>query len=77
VSFTARVANESQQHAVGETIPVVYPPQFPQAAEIDNARHRVVRNILAAIGALLLIAIGGTVAWQASRLHRRRIASSA
>lgn len=76
VSFTARVANESQQHAIGETIPVVYPPQFPQAAEIDTARRRLLRNIVAVIGALLLISIGGTVAWQASRLHRRRLASS-
>jgi hypothetical protein len=74
VSFTARVGNESQQHAIGEKIPVLYPPQHPEAAEIDTARQRLIRNLLAAGGALLLIAVGGTVAWQASRLHRRRLA---
>jgi hypothetical protein len=75
VSFTARIGNESPQHAVGEKIPVLYSPQNPEAAEIDHARQRRTRNILAAVAAVLLMSLGGTVAWQASRLHRRRLAS--
>lgn len=76
VSFTARVGNESQRHAIGEKIPVVYPPEHPEDAEIDHARQRLTRNILAGTGAVLLLALGATVAWQASRLHRRRLAES-
>jgi hypothetical protein len=75
VSFTARVGNESPKHAIGEKIPVVYSPQHPEDAEIDSARQRLIRDVLAAVGATLLLALGGTVAWQASRLHRRRLAS--
>ena len=72
VSFTAPVSNQSRQHAIGEHISVLYPPQQPEHAEIDYAGQRLIRNLLAAAGALLLLALGGTVAWQASRLHRRR-----
>jgi hypothetical protein len=75
VSFTARVANETQQHAIGDKILVLYPPERPESAEIDNARRRTIRNVFGGVGATLLIALGGTVAWQASRLHRARIAS--
>ncbi|PYR95064.1 MAG: hypothetical protein DMF84_03490 [Acidobacteria bacterium] len=75
VSFTARVSKESQQHAIGEKIAVLYPPQEPEHAEIDYAHRRLIRNLLAAAGALVLLALGGTVAWQASRLQRGRMAS--
>jgi hypothetical protein len=75
VSFTARVSNETQQHAIGEKISVLYPPQHPESAEIDNARRRRIRTVVAGTGALMLIALGGTVAWQASRLHRARMAA--
>jgi Protein of unknown function (DUF3592) len=75
VSFTARVGNETQQHAIGDKIRVLYPPERPESAEIDNPRQRTIRNLLGGVGATLLIALGGTVAWQASRLHRARIAS--
>jgi uncharacterized protein DUF3592 len=75
VSFTARVANASQLHAIGDTVQVLYPPEHPEGAEIDNARQRLIRNIAAAVAALLLMGLGGTVAWHASRLHRARLAS--
>jgi hypothetical protein len=75
VSFTARVSNETQQHAIGETIQVLYPPEHPEAAEIDHARQRLIRNVLAGVGAVVLICLGGTVAWHASRLQRARLAS--
>jgi uncharacterized protein DUF3592 len=75
VSFTARVNNETRQHAIGETIQVLYPPEHPEAAEIDHARQRLIRNVLAGAGALALLGLGGTVAWHASRLQRARMAS--
>jgi uncharacterized protein DUF3592 len=75
VSFTARVSHETVQHPIGEKIAVLYPPQHPEDAEIDNARQRLIRNILADVGAMLLIVLGATVAWQASRLQRARMAS--
>lgn len=75
VSFTARVSNETEPHAIGEKIPVLYPPERPEDAEIDNARQRLIRDVVAGTGALLLLGLGGTVAWQASRLQRARVAS--
>jgi hypothetical protein len=75
VSFTARVSNETEQHAIGEKIPVLYPSGHPEDAEIDHPRRRLIRNIVAGAGALMLLCLGGTVAWQASRLQRARAAA--
>lgn len=75
VSFSARVSKDSDPHAIGEKIPVRYPPLDPEHAVIDNARQRLIRNIVAGAGALMLLFVGGTVAWQASRLQRARLAS--
>jgi hypothetical protein len=74
VSFTARVGNKTPQYPIGEKIPVVYPALNPENADIDNVRQRRIRNIAAGAAALTLLGIGGTVAWQASRLQRGRLA---
>jgi uncharacterized membrane protein len=35
----------------------------------------LIRNVLAGVGALVLLGLGATVAWHASRLQRARTAS--
>jgi hypothetical protein len=76
VSFTARLGSETPRYSVSQTIPIQYPPGHPESAEIDRRSQRLVRNIVAAAGALILMGLGGTVAWQASRLYRARMPSS-
>ncbi len=73
VSFTARLGSQTPQYAISQRIPVRYPPGHPESAEIDRRSQRLIRNIVAGAGALILLALGGSVAWQASRLYRARM----
>jgi len=72
VSFTASMTEETPSFAIGDKIAVRYPPTLPEGAEIDYRQRRLVRNAIAIAAALLLMALGGYVAWYASRLQRAR-----
>jgi Protein of unknown function (DUF3592) len=75
VSFTARQGEETPQFAIGDKVPVRYAPALPGTAEIDYRQRRLVRNLIAGLAAAVLILLGATVAWQASRLQRARSGS--
>jgi len=72
VSFTAAAAEETPSFAIGDKVAVRYPPAFPERAEVDYPQRRLLRNAIAIAAALLLMALGGYVAWYASRLQRAR-----
>lgn len=72
VSFTAAQAQATPSFAMGERVSVRYPPAFPERAEIDYPQRRLIRNGIAILAACLLMALGGYVAWYASRLQRAR-----
>ena len=65
VSFTAR-PGESPRY-MNDAVAVLYPPDHPQDAVIDTRARRRTRNALAGGAALILIGLGGYVAWFASR----------
>ena len=69
VSFTARPA-ESPRY-VNDTVAVLYHPDHPQDALIDTRARRWTRNGLAGSAALILVVIGGYVAWYASRWEEK------
>jgi hypothetical protein len=66
ISFSVAGGKESTYY-VTASVPVVYPPNHPQDAEIDQRARRWTRNALAGGAALILILLGGYVAWYASR----------
>jgi hypothetical protein len=70
VSFTVGVAGKESPYYVTASVPVIYPPDHPQDALIDTRGRRWTRNALAGGGALILIALGGYVAWYASRWQK-------
>jgi hypothetical protein len=71
VSFTARPGDTPRY--VNDSVPVLYHPDHPQDALIDAPARRWTRNALAGGGALLLVALGGYVAWYASRWQEKTV----
>ena len=67
ISFTAAPSRESSQYWVTASVPVLYEPSRPQEARIDARSRRWTRNALAAGAAVILMGLGGYVAWYASR----------
>jgi hypothetical protein len=65
VSFTAKPGDSPRY--VNDTVTILYHPDHPQDALIDTPSRRWTRNALAGGAALLLLALGGYVAWFASR----------
>ena len=56
---------------VGDTVPVIYPIGLPTEARIDPRSLRWMRLGIALGGALVLMALGGYVAWYAQRRDAR------
>ena len=70
VSFTL-VQPGARQYVVGERVPVLYRPEEPGAARLDPRTARWTRNALAAGASLILMALGGYVAWYARQWDAR------
>jgi len=66
INFTARPAMFYRLKS-GDAVPVIFPPFNPTHAVIDPARARRWRNVVAGIASLVLIGLGGYVAWYARR----------
>ena len=66
VSFTVAAAGSSPYY-VDNAVKVLYHPDHPQDALIDTSARRWTRNALAGAAALILLGLGGYVAWYASR----------
>jgi hypothetical protein len=64
IRFTALVPRGSSYKA-GDTVTVVYPPDDLSAARIDSAFVRLARPMFAAAGSIVLMALGGYVAFYA------------
>ena len=69
ISFTAKPSS-GVPYYVNDPVKVLYHPTHPQDAVIDMSTRRWTRNALAGGVALLLLGIGGYVAWYASRWDR-------
>jgi hypothetical protein len=65
VSFTGNPRRESPYY-INAPVKVLYRPGDPQAAQVDPG-GRFTRTALAGAGALILMVLGGYVAWYASR----------
>jgi hypothetical protein len=70
VSFTVNAGGRESTYYVSAAVPVIYAPDHPQDALIDPRARRWTRNALAGGGALILIGLGGYVAWYASRWQK-------
>jgi hypothetical protein len=66
ISFTVNGPPEPSTYWVTASVPVIYRPAHPQDARIDNRSRRWTRNALAGGAALILLGLGGYVAWYAS-----------
>ena len=66
VSFTVATAASSPYY-VDTPVKVLYHPGHPQDALLDTSARRWTRNSLAGAAALILMCVGGYVAWYASR----------
>ena len=71
VSFTV-VQSRARQYVVGEHLPVLYRAEQPAEARLDPRTARWTRNALATGAALILMALGGYVAWYARQWDARR-----
>lgn len=71
VSFTAGTDVKGSGVYINAPMKVLYRPENPQEAVIDPAGRRRLRNVLAGAAALLLMALGGHVAWYASRWENK------
>ena len=60
---TARETTTS--YKVGDRVPLLYPVADPGAARIDRPAIRWARSIYAAIGSVILMALGAYIAWYA------------
>ena len=76
VSFTSATKNTGAPLYINAPIKVLYRLENPQEALIDTSSRRWTRNALAGAAAVLLMALGGYVAWYASR-WQNNIAPSA
>ena len=70
ISFTANVTAAPSEYFPTARVPVLYHPDHPQDARVDVRSRRWTRNALAAGGALILLGLGGYVAWYASRWQK-------
>jgi len=73
VSFTAPGERKGPPLYVDAPITVLYRPDNPQDALIDTSSRRWTRNALAGVAALVLMALGGYVAWYASRWQQKTV----
>ena len=64
INFTARPAMLYRLKS-GDSVPVIYPPFNPTHAAIDPGRARLWRNVVAGVASVVLMAMGGYVAWYA------------
>lgn len=71
VSFTLQQSND-RQYVVGERLPVLYRAEQPEDARLDPRTARWTRNALAAGASLILMMLGGYVAWYARQWDARR-----
>jgi uncharacterized protein DUF3592 len=69
ISFTV-AASRRRAYAIGDAVPVLYPADQPESAVVDNVLRRRVRNSFGGGAALILVMLGGYVAWYASRSDR-------
>jgi hypothetical protein len=67
INFTATVTGQASEYQPTAHVPVIYDPAFPQAARIDPRSRRWTRNALGTGAAIILLGLGGYVAWYASR----------
>jgi len=73
ISFTGNPGPGSDSpYYINAPVTVLYHPGHPQDALIDT-RGRLTRNAVAAAGALILMALGGYVAWYASRWDKKTV----
>jgi hypothetical protein len=70
ISFTAPPNRNAPVYVTGP-VKVLYQPDRPQDAVIDSRDRRWLRNALASTAAVILICLGGYVAWYASRWDDR------
>jgi hypothetical protein len=71
ISFTAGTDVKGSSIYVNAPIKVLYRPGNPQEALIDTSARRWTRNALAGAAALVLMTLGGYVAWYVSRWENK------
>jgi len=71
ISFTLQQSG-SRQYVLGESLPVLYRADDPGAARLDPRTARWTRNALTTGASLILMALGGYVAWYARQWDARR-----
>ncbi|SRR5258708_3243171 len=71
VSFTTNAGAKASPFYVTAPVKVMYHPGHPEDATIDTSSRRWTRNVLAGGAALILLGIGGYVAWYSSRWDNR------
>ena len=71
VNFTATNVGRDD-YPVGKKVDVLYRMDLPTEAAIDRPRARLARHGLAAVGAIVLTALGGYVSWSARNYEARR-----
>jgi hypothetical protein len=67
IRFTPVGRSTWRSPKVGDVVPVIYPIGLPEQARIDPRSIRRVRTGIALGAAVLLMALGGYVAWYARR----------
>jgi hypothetical protein len=75
VSFTLSEPGRDSPYYINAPVKVLYHPDHPQDALIDTRARRWTRNALAGGAALILLALGGYVAWYASRWEKKTVGS--
>ncbi len=70
IRFTAMGRTADRQYRIGERVPVIYPIADPAAARIDSPALRWGRSIYAGAGGVILMALGGYVAWYARHVRQ-------